>query len=29
VLAHQLAVSYVPAIPGWFATRELLRRRLL
>ena len=22
VLAHQLAVSYVPAIPGWFATRE-------
>jgi uncharacterized membrane protein YbhN (UPF0104 family) len=26
VLAHQLAVSYVPAIPGWFATRELLRR---
>ena len=29
VLAHQLAVSYVPAIPGWFATRELLRRGLL
>ena len=29
VLAHQLAVSYVPAIPGWFATRELLRRRWL
>ena len=26
VLAHQLAVSYVPAVPGWFATRELLRR---
>jgi glycosyltransferase 2 family protein len=29
VLAHQLAVSYVPAVPGWFATRELLRRGLL
>ena len=29
VLAHQLAVSYVPAIPGWFATRELLHRGLL
>jgi len=29
VLAHQLAVSYVPAIPGWFATRALLRRGLL
>jgi glycosyltransferase 2 family protein len=29
VLAHQLAVSYVPAIPGWFATRDLLRKGLL
>jgi len=29
VLAHQLAVSYVPAIPGWFSTRALLRRGLL
>ena len=29
VLAHQLAVSYIPAIPGWFATRALLRRGLL
>ena len=29
VLAHQLAVSHVPAIPGWFATRGLLRRGLL
>jgi undecaprenyl-diphosphatase len=29
VLAHQLAVSYVPAVPGWFATRELLRRHWL
>jgi undecaprenyl-diphosphatase len=29
VLTHQLAVSYVPAVPGWFATRELLRRRWL
>jgi len=26
VLAHQLAVTYVPAVPGWFATRELLRK---
>ena len=26
VLAHQLAITYVPAIPGWFATRELLKR---
>ncbi len=26
VLAHQLAVSYAPAVPGWFATRELLKR---
>jgi undecaprenyl-diphosphatase len=29
VLTHQLAVSYVPAVPGWFATRELLHRKLL
>ena len=29
VLAHQLAVSYVPAVPGWIATRALLRRGLL
>ncbi len=29
VLAHQLAVSYAPAIPGWFATNDLARRGLL
>jgi undecaprenyl-diphosphatase len=29
VLAHQLAISYIPAVPGWFSTRELLRRGLL
>jgi uncharacterized membrane protein YbhN (UPF0104 family) len=29
VLAHQLAVSYLPAIPGWFATRDLIRKGLL
>jgi len=29
VLAHQLAVSYLPAIPGWFATNDLIRKGLL
>jgi uncharacterized membrane protein YbhN (UPF0104 family) len=29
VLAHQLAVSYLPAIPGWFATRDLMHKGLL
>jgi glycosyltransferase 2 family protein len=29
VLAYQLAHSYVPAIPGWFATHDLVRKRLL
>ncbi len=29
VIAHQLAVSYLPAIPGWFATHDLVRKRLL
>jgi undecaprenyl-diphosphatase len=29
VLAHQLAVSYLPAIPGWFAGNDLVRRGLL
>jgi undecaprenyl-diphosphatase len=29
VIAHQLAVSYLPAIPGWFATNDLARKRLL
>jgi len=28
-LANQLVVSYVPAVPGWFATRHLLRRDYL
>jgi undecaprenyl-diphosphatase len=26
VLANQLVVNYVPAIPGWFATKGLVRR---
>jgi glycosyltransferase 2 family protein len=29
VLAHQVAVSYLPAIPGWFAMNDLIRKRLL
>ena len=29
VLSHQLAVSYLPAIPGWFSTRDLIRKGLL
>jgi len=29
VLAHQVAVSYLPAIPGWFATNDLIRKGLL
>jgi uncharacterized membrane protein YbhN (UPF0104 family) len=29
VLAHQLAVSYLPAIPGWFASNDLVRKGLL
>jgi uncharacterized membrane protein YbhN (UPF0104 family) len=29
VLAHQLAVTYIPAIPGWFATNDLVRKRML
>jgi undecaprenyl-diphosphatase len=29
VVAHQLAVSYLPAIPGWFATRDLIRKGML
>jgi uncharacterized membrane protein YbhN (UPF0104 family)/tRNA A-37 threonylcarbamoyl transferase component Bud32 len=29
VLAHQLAVTYFPAIPGWFATNDLVRKGLL
>jgi undecaprenyl-diphosphatase len=29
VLANQLAFSYLPAIPGWFATRHLVRNDYL
>jgi undecaprenyl-diphosphatase len=29
VLTHQLAVTYLPAIPGWFATNDLVRKGLL
>ena len=29
VLSHELAVTYVPAIPGFFATNDLVRRGLL
>ena len=29
VLAHQLAVTYLPAIPGWFATHDLIRKGML
>jgi hypothetical protein len=29
VLAHQVAVSYLPAIPGWFAMNDLIRKGLL
>ncbi len=25
-IANQLAVNYIPALPGWFATRDLLRK---
>jgi uncharacterized membrane protein YbhN (UPF0104 family) len=29
VLAYHLTHSYLPAIPGWFATHDLLRKQLL
>jgi uncharacterized membrane protein YbhN (UPF0104 family) len=29
VLLNQLVVSYVPALPGWIATRDMLRRDYL
>jgi uncharacterized membrane protein YbhN (UPF0104 family) len=29
VLANQLIVTYLPAIPGWFATEDLIRRDYL
>jgi len=28
-LANQLVVTFIPALPGWFATRHLLRRNYL
>jgi uncharacterized membrane protein YbhN (UPF0104 family) len=28
-LAYQLAVNYLPAAPGWFATQDLLKRDYL
>jgi undecaprenyl-diphosphatase len=28
VLTHQLAVTYLPAIPGWFATNDLVKKGL-
>jgi len=29
VLSHQLAVTYLPAVPGWFASNDLVKRRML
>ncbi|HEY6317895.1 MAG TPA: hypothetical protein VI462_08420, partial [Acidimicrobiia bacterium] len=29
VLSHELAVTYIPAIPGFFATNDLVQRGLL
>ena len=29
VLTHQLAVTYLPAIPGWFATNDLVKKGML
>jgi uncharacterized membrane protein YbhN (UPF0104 family) len=29
VLANQLVYYYLPALPGWFATRDLVRRDYL
>lgn len=29
VLANQLIMTYLPAVPGWFATRDLVRRDYL
>jgi undecaprenyl-diphosphatase len=29
VITHQLAVSYFPAIPGWFATNDLVKKGML
>jgi undecaprenyl-diphosphatase len=29
VIAHQVAVSYLPAVPGWFATNDLVKKKML
>jgi hypothetical protein len=29
VLANQLVASFIPAVPGWFATRDLMNRDYL
>jgi uncharacterized membrane protein YbhN (UPF0104 family) len=29
VISQQLIATYLPALPGWFATNDMLRRRLL
>jgi uncharacterized membrane protein YbhN (UPF0104 family) len=26
ILANQLVVSFIPAVPGWFATRDMFKR---
>ena len=28
-LVNQIVVSYLPALPGWFATKDLLRAEYL
>jgi hypothetical protein len=29
VISQQLIATYLPALPGWFATNDMLRHRLL
>jgi undecaprenyl-diphosphatase len=29
VLTHQIAVTYLPAVPGWFATNDLVKKGML
>jgi uncharacterized membrane protein YbhN (UPF0104 family) len=29
VLVNQLVVNYLPAVPGWIATKDLIRREYL
>jgi undecaprenyl-diphosphatase len=29
VLTHQIAVAYLPAVPGWFATNDLVKKGML